>query len=193
MLEQALNYDSFLHYEFIACGCLSCCNASAHRWQDSTFAYFHWLPVVDWAVIFFSLHEGHVKCAEQKQNTLHCNSLEYCVPFMQVAWQLLPSLYWATVWICVSPTFPWSFVIFIHETPNLFITAKHCSFLLTGPFISVPSFLPPQLSQDTSFFYDMLSCVMPHSILNVLHKEALLQRLLNTISGPDCDLDFAYP
>lgn len=97
MLGQALNYDSFLHYKFIACGCLSCCNASPHGWQDSTFACFHWLPVVDWAVLFFCFHEGHVKCAEQKQNTLCCNSLEYCVPFMQVAWQPLPSLYWGTV------------------------------------------------------------------------------------------------
>lgn len=34
---------------------------------------------------FFSFHEEHVECAEQKQNTLHCNSLEYCVPFIQVA------------------------------------------------------------------------------------------------------------
>lgn len=135
----ALNYDSFSHYEFIACGCLWCCNASPHGWQDSTFACFHYLPVVDWAGIF-CFHKVHVKCAEQKQNTLHCNSLEYCVPFMEVAWQTLPSLYWSTVWICASPPLPWVFLIFVHEMPNLFVTAKHCTFLLKGhTFFFLPS------------------------------------------------------
>lgn len=56
---------------------------------------------------FFSFHEEHMKCAEQKQNTLHCNSLEYCMPFMQVAWQQMLSFYWVTSWICAFLPFPW--------------------------------------------------------------------------------------
>lgn len=140
---------------------------------------------------FFFLHEGHVKCAEQKQSTLHCNSLEYCVPFMQVSWQL-----------CLPSTKPLFESVFpLHSPGHLLFLFRNPQFIYNCQTLCIPinwaihfcSFLPPQLSQDTSFFYNMLSSVMPHSILNVLHKEALLQRLLNTVSGPDCDLDFAYP
>lgn len=71
MLGQALNYDLFLHYKFIACGCLSCCNASLHGWQDSTLAYFHWLPVADWAVLsLFSGRAREMCWAETKHITL---------------------------------------------------------------------------------------------------------------------------
>lgn len=71
MLGQALNYDLFLHYKFIACGCLSCCNASLHGWQDSTLACFHWLPVADWAVLsLFSGRAREMCWAETKHITL---------------------------------------------------------------------------------------------------------------------------
>lgn len=71
MLGQALNYDLFLHYKFIACGCLSCCNASLHGWQDSTLASFHCLPVVDWAEHFLFSGRAREMCwAETKHITL---------------------------------------------------------------------------------------------------------------------------
>lgn len=46
----------------------------------------------------------------------------------------------STVGIFASLPFPCEFLMFVHEMPNLFVTAKHCVFLLTGTFLS--PFLP---------------------------------------------------
>lgn len=103
---------------------------------------------------------------------------------------------------CLPSTRPLFESVFpLHSPGHLLFLFRNPQFIYNRQTLCIPinwaihffSFLPPQLSQDTIFFYNMLSSVMPHSILNVLHKETLLQRLLNTVSGPDCDLDFAYP
>lgn len=134
------------------------------------------------------------KCAEQKQNTLRCNSLEYCVPFMQVVWQPLISLLerclnlcCPSIPLCISSFYSWD-AKFICNCKTLWILANWDIHL----FIFLPSFLHPQASQDTSFFNNILSSDKSHSILNVLYKGTLLWRLLNTIRGLHCDLDFAY-
>lgn len=81
------------------------------------------------------------------------------------------------VGIFASLPFPCEFLMFVHEMPNLFVTAKHFVFLLTGTFFSPSS----QPDQDTSLFYNTVSSDKAHSILNVLYKRALLQRLFNGI------------
>lgn len=96
----------------------------------------------------------------------------------------------STVGIFASLPFPCEFLTFVHEMPNLFVTEKHCVFLLTGTLIFL--LLSSQPDQDTSLFYNTVSSDKSHSISNVLYKEPLLQRLFNSIWGPDCDLNFVY-
>lgn len=136
---------------------------------------------------FFCFQEGHVKYAEPKQNTLHCNSLEYYVPFMQFAWQPLPSLY---CWnLCLSAIPLW--ISYFCSWNAEFIC--HCKTLCILANWDIVFFLPAsQPDQDTSLFYNTVSSDKSHSILNVLYKRPLLQRLFNGIWRPDCDLNFVY-
>lgn len=137
---------------------------------------------------FFCFQEGHVKCGEQKQNTLHCNSLEYYAPFMQFAWQPLPSL---CCWnLCLSAIPLW-ISCFCSWNAKFICHCKHCIFLLTGTFFFF--FPSSQPDQDASLLYNTPdSSDKSHAILNVLYKRALLQRLFNGIWKLDCDLNFVH-